>query len=82
MFNSSKYMGISKKNNKNNKNKIITKSFEQMRVENLKKQLGKIKEKEEVVVNNKTTPNTEKKTESSETTPLLDKQTTSSTSKE
>lgn len=79
MFNSSIYMGISKKNNKNKKN---TKSFEQMRIDNLKKQLGKIKEQEEAVVNNKTKPTTEKNTESSETTPLLYKQNNSSNSKE
>lgn len=78
-LNSSIYMGISKKNNKS---KTITKSFEQMRVENLKKQLGKIKEKEETVVNNKTKPNTEKKTELSEKTHLLQNQNTSSNSKE
>jgi hypothetical protein len=71
MFNSSIYMGISKKN-KNNK--TIAKSFEQMRIENLKKQLGKIKEKEKAVVNNKTKPNTEESIELSEITPLLQNQ--------
>ena len=76
MFNSSIYMGISKKNNKANK------SFEQMRVENLKKQLGKIKEKEETVVNNKTKSNTENNTGLSETTHLLQNKITSSISKE
>ena len=73
MFNSSIYMGISKKNNKN---KAITKSFEQMRIENLKKQLGKIKEKETGVVNSKASSNTEgiELSNMSETTPLLQKQ--------
>jgi len=71
MFNSSIYMGIRKKNNKNKNTK--TKSFEEMRIENLKKQLGKIKE---TVVNNKKT------NELSETSPLLQNQNTSSTSKE
>ena len=45
MLNSSKYMGINKKNNTTKKNK----SFDAMRVENLKKQLGKIEEKPDVV---------------------------------
>ena len=70
MFNSSIYMGIS------NKNKTITKSFEQMRIENLKKQLGKIKEKEEAVINSKASSNTEgiELSNNSEKTPLLQKQ--------
>lgn len=70
MFNSSIYMGIS------NKNKTITKSFEQMRIENLKKQLGKIKEKEEAVINSKASSNTEGNElyNISEKTPLLQKQ--------
>ena len=68
MFNSSIYMGIRKKNKKNNK---MNKSFDEMRVENLKKQLGKIKEKEEAVINSKVSSNKE---DISETTPLLQNQ--------
>ena len=76
-------MGINKKNNTTKKNK----SFDEMRVENLKKQLGKIKEKEEAVINSKASSNTEgiELSNISETAPLLQKQNiqnTSSNSKE
>jgi len=71
-LNSSIYMGISKKNNKN---KAITKSFEKCRIDNLTKQLGKYKE-EAVVVNSKQTKNTRgiessNMSNSNEKTPLL-----------
>ncbi len=48
---SSKYMGINKKNK--------TTTFKKCRIDNLKKQLGKIKEKETGVVNSKTSSNTD-----------------------
>lgn len=75
---SSKYMGINKKNK--------TTTFEKCRIDNLKIQLGKIKE-DSVVENSKQTKNKDSVELSNmstpnEKTPLLQNQNTSSTSKE
>ena len=73
---SSKYMGINKKNK--------TTPFEKCRIDNLIKQIGKYKEKEEAVINSKASSNTEgiklsNMSTSNEKTPLLQKNNSSNT---